>query len=238
MVDQNRDSLHRMKWGNWLIGSCCALFVAIIIVPTGAYPGIWQLMSGANAPAWAQFAGGLAAVAAAIWAAWKASDQATKTAKLEAVRLIELPIGIAYQITDLALECWNSMAANAPLRGQNIQGVMRLYEDYPFDRYPSAQMALTLANIHRVGSAYFGNYIAIVEKSVADSGSTERLSAPASDLIETSKLLDIISTNYDALLDHAQALLDAQPGKRVLIPLGSLKLHHKSAARPRLKAEV
>jgi hypothetical protein len=185
---------------------------------------MWQLISGANAPAWAQFAGGLAAVAAAIWAAWKASDQATQTAKLEAVRLIELPIGIAYQITDLAL------------RGENIQGVMRLYEDYPFDRYPSAQMALTLANIHRVGGAYFSNYVAIVEKAVADSGSTGRLSASASDLTETSELLDIISANYDALLDHAQALLDAQPGKRVLIPQGSLKLHHKSAVRPRLKA--
>lgn len=43
-----------MKWGNWLIGACCALFVAVIATPTGVYEGVWRLATGKDAAAWVQ----------------------------------------------------------------------------------------------------------------------------------------------------------------------------------------
>jgi hypothetical protein len=55
-----------MKWGNWLIAACCALFVAVILTPTGLYSCLGGLAAGKDAAAWAQAFGALAAIGAAV----------------------------------------------------------------------------------------------------------------------------------------------------------------------------
>lgn len=55
-----------MKWGNWLIGACCALFVVVIVTPTGVYEGVWKLATGKDAAAWVQAIGSVAAILAAV----------------------------------------------------------------------------------------------------------------------------------------------------------------------------
>lgn len=78
-----------MKWGNWLIGACCALFVAVIVTPTGVYEGVWKLAKGDNAADWAQFFGTMIALAVTFIAAnipiWAARRQeAQRLASLDA----------------------------------------------------------------------------------------------------------------------------------------------------------
>jgi hypothetical protein len=55
-----------MRWGNWLIGSCCAAYIIAALTPTGLYSGIWKLSSGKDAAAWVQAFGSLLALAIAI----------------------------------------------------------------------------------------------------------------------------------------------------------------------------
>ncbi len=57
------------RWGNLIIGACCALFVAVVLVPTQVYDKGWNILSGPNAAAWAQAVGSFVAVAAAIFIA-------------------------------------------------------------------------------------------------------------------------------------------------------------------------
>ena len=59
-----------MKWGNWLIGACCALFVAVIVTPTGFYEGVWRLATGKDAAAWVQAYGSIGAIVTSVMAAW------------------------------------------------------------------------------------------------------------------------------------------------------------------------
>jgi hypothetical protein len=55
-----------INWGNWLIGGCCALFIAVIVTPTGVYVGAWKLMCGRDAAAWVQAIGSIAAILTAV----------------------------------------------------------------------------------------------------------------------------------------------------------------------------
>jgi hypothetical protein len=51
-----------MKWGDLLIGACCALFVVVVLAPTGLWLGIGSLFGGRDAPAWVQAFGSIAAI--------------------------------------------------------------------------------------------------------------------------------------------------------------------------------
>jgi hypothetical protein len=54
-----------MKWGNWLIGACCALFTAVVVVPTGIYEAASKMMTGEHAADWVQAIGSIAAIVGA-----------------------------------------------------------------------------------------------------------------------------------------------------------------------------
>ena len=51
-----------MRGGSWLIWTCCTLYVAVVVIPTGLYVGIWRLATGEDAAAWVQAFGSIAAI--------------------------------------------------------------------------------------------------------------------------------------------------------------------------------
>ncbi|MGR4865266.1 hypothetical protein [Caulobacter sp. LARHSG274] len=57
-----------MRLGNWIIGVCCALFVGVVLAPTGLYVGIWKLSSSDHAADWAQFFAAFVALGIAVGA--------------------------------------------------------------------------------------------------------------------------------------------------------------------------
>lgn len=189
------------RW-NWLILACCTLFVGVMLVPTGAYVGVWRLASGPNAADWAQFVGGVLAVGVAIWAAWHAGRQTRLMAKAETIRSVELLCSLAYQMVDLVQASWNTLKAHEPLAAENFTSILSLYERFPFDRYPSGEMALRLANIHRLAVRYADDYEGIV--------STQATRVPKSML----ELVERIDGEYEHLLLSARRTLDALPGRR------------------------
>ena len=86
-----------MKWGNWLIGACCALFVAVIVTPTGVYEGVWKLTNGKDAAAWVQAVGSIVAIFTSVFGAYWLQDRqrrldaaAAGEAELEALLVVAI----------------------------------------------------------------------------------------------------------------------------------------------------
>lgn len=86
-----------MKWSNWLIGACCALFVAVIVTPTGVYEGVWKLATGKDAAAWVQAIGSIVAIFASVLGAWWLQDRqrrldaaAKADAEMEALLIVAI----------------------------------------------------------------------------------------------------------------------------------------------------
>lgn len=67
-----------MKWGNWIIGACCALFVTVAIIPTGMYGRGWDILSGPDAAAWVQAIGSVAAIVAGFLIVNRSATEARK----------------------------------------------------------------------------------------------------------------------------------------------------------------
>ena len=206
-----------MTRGNILIAACSALYVVVVVIPTGLYPAIWNIANGDHAADWAQFIGGMAAVAVAIWAAWHTSHQARLTAKAETIRRIELVCSLSYQMTDLVDASWNSAKAREPLATENFDYVLRLYENFPMDSYPSGELALRLAGVHRLAARYFSDYRDLVEtlstrryNAAFSPDQAERLLVPKS----MYELVEQIGKEHDNLLAAGQLALDALPGHR------------------------
>jgi hypothetical protein len=51
-----------MRHYDLLIWLCCALFVGVVLAPTGLYVGIWKLMTDKDAAAWVQAIGSIVAI--------------------------------------------------------------------------------------------------------------------------------------------------------------------------------
>jgi pimeloyl-ACP methyl ester carboxylesterase len=203
--------------GDALIATCCAVYVGVVIIPTGAYEGVWKIANGEHAADWAQFIGGMAAVAVAIWAAWHATHQTRLAAKAEEIRRIELVCSLGFQMVDLVDASWNSVRAHDPLAAENFDFVLRLYEAFPIDGYPNGELALRLAGIHRLSTRYFSDYRDLVKDLSArryiaalSPEQAERLLVPKA----VHDLVVQIGEEYDQLVVAGQRALDALPGRR------------------------
>jgi hypothetical protein len=92
-----------VRWGNWLIGACCALFVAVIVTPTGVYEGVWKLATGKDAAAWVQAIGSILAIFAAIGVAAYQNAREEKRRVMATERAANVRMQAATWAAELAL---------------------------------------------------------------------------------------------------------------------------------------
>ncbi len=209
-------------WANGLILALCAVWtVAMLCVATGAQPSAMAFMNGEHTADWFAAIGSLAAVAAAIEIARRASLQATMMAKAETVRTIELVCSIGFQICDLVEHSWAELKKLDPNDDANFAQILTLFEDFPIDRYPSGRMALELANIHRLAGKFRSEHAdAVSEIPTSATELLYRRSEIVALLPDLAPVVEAVSAEYDALLSSGQAILDTLPGRRVVLSGG------------------
>lgn len=163
--------------------------------------------------AWIQGLGSLAAVFAAIWIAWRSGLQTQMALKRELVVQVELGCSLAWQAYHFCDEVMRNQLnpLNTPLVG-NLDLILELIDRFPVDRHPSGEFALRFANIRRLADGFryahrqWGGYVA---GKVGDGNA----------LMKMRDLNTEIAKEYRDLVIHAQRLLDAQPGRKVTLPL-------------------
>ncbi|WEK59417.1 MAG: hypothetical protein P0Y52_07740 [Candidatus Brevundimonas phytovorans] len=181
--------------------------------------------SGSTAADWFQAVGSVLAVAAAIFAAWTASRQSRLAANAEVVRTVELVCSIGYLMADISAAAFNELKEGSYVTPDNFEHVSRMYVAFPVDRYPSGEMALCLARIHRqteqFKNAYFGT-VAATEGHDPRTGDRQLDTRGFVDPLKLYKRVQAISDEYDRLVRIGQAILDQLPGPRTVIPSGNV----------------
>jgi hypothetical protein len=182
-----------MKWGNWLIGACCALFVAVIVTPTGLYDGVWKLATGKDAAAWAQAIGSFLAVMAAIAVAvWEGGR--VRRVEREARRQLR---GKALVLSRAFVTAFEVAAINT--------GAIALPEYYAVEEVNDASVELSLKVLANALATF----------------PAEALDTPAamSAMLRLASIAEIATANTDALrlarkvgMQHAAARMGIQDG--------------------------
>lgn len=94
-----------MRWDSWIIAACCALFVAVVVIPAGVYDKGWDILSGPDAAAWVQAAGSIVAIFISVFGVmWLQDRERKRAAKAARVEWLEALNGIAKACDDLIQE--------------------------------------------------------------------------------------------------------------------------------------
>lgn len=165
--------------------------------------------------AWAQAVFSAAAIFAAIALAVQSSRQAREVQKAEVVRRIELVCSLGWQVQQFVRTVMQRDVADpqAPMP-TNLEMMVVLIDRYPLEQLPSGEVALRMANIRRLADGFFRAHSRWVDVRFNDPGKIPA-DGPGREIL--ARLAESLESEYDMLLTCAQALLDALPGRRVVL---------------------
>lgn len=159
-----------------------------------------------------QAVGSVAAIIATVLIA-RSDGRATRDLlKSEVVRRTELVCSLAWQMWHFADEvvAQKGGPSEAPIP-KNLDLIFELVDRFPVDQMPSGEVALRFASVRRLAAGFNDSYRGWIAYRTGGEGQDPR---GFQGMVELSRE---IAEHYDGLIKAAQALLDALPGKRVII---------------------
>ncbi|MDR7117730.1 hypothetical protein [Caulobacter sp. BE254] len=158
-----------MKWGNWLVGGCCTIFVLVIVTPTGVYEGISKLSAGKDAAAWVQAVGSIIAILAAVAVAAYQNHHENKRRSREINTAMYIRMQAAMWASDMAV----AAIASVPGALQNDEQLPALAEfGFPQHTFDDAAATIDRLPLHEYESAEVAVALSLLRTLIR--GSQER----------------------------------------------------------------
>jgi hypothetical protein len=161
-----------MRRGDLLIWCCCALFVGVMLQPTGLYVGIWNLTTGKDAAAWVQAFGSVFAIFASVGIAIHVDQRAAARLRRDRAKEIFDLTRAAADVVSEIIEVFE-VAREAVLDGKRIGNerfatTQKIIDRFPHEKLidPRVRKALWLAeNAFVFFEPRYRTYVDVEDKS-------------------------------------------------------------------------
>jgi len=160
-----------MRRGDLLILICCALFVGVMLAPTGLYVGIWKLVTGNEAAAWVQAFGSIIAIFAsagiAIYVDQRSAARLRNDRATDIFFVTRAAADVVFEIIDVFDAAHGTMLEGKRLGDERFVTTQKVIDRFPHERLidPRVRNALWLAeNAFVFFKPRYDTYLGIEDK--------------------------------------------------------------------------